>query len=235
MAPAQFDLSLAEIRFAAPARGASSVAGARRLASSIRLALRGPTGLDYVAAAVTRLTVSGRPRALVLVVNKRPRGSLAPDLARIDLTVTAAKRLGAPVVSQVSDPLTRVSIVLTAALCGLPTRGTSLAAGDVRSVLRRGVALTGFSAEAAIAQAYDMVCQRPYDQAFKQAVTQGSGPTCEAAQTKIVSCCPPNAMCLPPSCPPCPCGSAPCAATVARSPQTAIACPLQTPPIACPL
>jgi hypothetical protein len=234
-APAQFDLSLAQVRFVAPPRAARSVISPARLASSIRLALRGPTGLDYVAAAVTRFTVSGRPRALVLVVNRRPRGSLAPDLARIDLTLTAAKRLGAPVVSQVSDPLTRVSIVLTAALCRLPTRGTALAAGELRLVLSRGVALNGFTPEAAIAQAYNVVCGRPYNPTFKQAVAQGAGPPCEAAQANIVLCCPPNAMCVPPPCPPCPCGLTPCARTAARIPQAVIACPLQTPPIACPL
>lgn len=234
-APAQFDLSLAQVRFVAPLRAAGPAPSPAQLGRSIRLALRGPTGLNYVAAAVTRFTVSGRPRALVLVVNRRPRGSLVPDLARIDLTLTAAKHLGAPVVSQVSDPFTRVSIVLTTALCRLPTRGTALVAGELRSVLSRGVALNGFTAEAAIAQAYNVICRRPYNQAFKQAVTGVSGPPCGAAQANIVLCCPPNAMCVPPPCPPCPCGVAPCAVTAVRSPQAAILCPLQTPPIACPL
>jgi hypothetical protein len=187
-----------------------------------------------VAAAVTRFSVSGRPRALVLVVNRRPRGSLAPDLLRIDLNLISAKRLGTPVVSQVSDPFSRVSIVLTT-FCRLPTRGTTLAAGELRAVLSRGVMLNGFTPEAAIAQAYNVVCRRAYDQAFKQAVIGGAAPTCEGAQANIALCCPPNAMCVPPPCPPCPCGPTPCAVKPARITPAAIACPLQAPPIACPL
>jgi hypothetical protein len=233
IAPAQFDFSLAEVRFGRPAR----VAGARvsRGAGSIRIALRGATGLDYVAAAVTRSSISGGPRALVLVVNRRPRGSLAPDLARIGLTVTAFRRLGPAAVSQSSDPFTRVRVGPTPALCDLPIRGASLVAGEIRSVLSRGVALTGFGAEAAIAQAYDVVCRRPYEQAFRAAVGQASPPTCEAAQANILSCCPPNAICAAPPCPPCPCGSIPCATPLGTARPAVIACPLQTPPIACPL
>jgi hypothetical protein len=233
-APAQFDLSLAEISFGAPARLAHPSSGSPGQWSSIRLQLRGPTGLDYVAGAVTRFSVLGRPRVLLLVVNRRPRGSLAPDLARIDFTVSAAARLGHPLVMQISDPFTRPS-GLTPALCDLPIRGAALAAADLRAVLSRGPALGGFSAGAAIAQAYDAVCRRPFSPSFSQAVTQGSVPTCATGQANAVLCCPPNAMCLPPPCPPCPCGVGPCAATGGTVPKTAIACPLQSPPIACPL
>jgi hypothetical protein len=247
-APAQFDLGLAEIRFGAPARLASSRVRRSRAASSIRIALRGPTGLDYVAAAVTRFSVFGHPGALVLVVNKRPRGSLAPDLVQIALTVTAPRRFGAPVVSQVSDPFTRPAIGLAPALCDLPILGASLRGSDLRAVLSRGLVLAGYGAEAAIAQAYDAVCGRPYDEAFRQAVTQRSGPVCATGQVRA-PCCPPNAICAPPPCEPCPCGVAscpcvqapcpcapvPCVAPPAQSRLAAIACPLQTPPIACPL
>jgi hypothetical protein len=231
MAPAQFDLSLAEVRFGRPARSAR----ASRSVGSIRIAVRGPTGLDYVAAAVTRSEVLVGSRAFVLVVNRRPRGSLAPDLARIGLTVTAPRRLGAPAVLEISDPFTRLGIGLTPALCDLPTHGASLAAGKIRSVLSRGVALAGFSAEAAIAQAYDVVCRRPYEQAFRQAVSPTSAPTCETGKANIGFCCPPNAICAPPPCPPCPCGSIPCATPLRTGRQVVIACPLQAPPIACPL
>jgi hypothetical protein len=226
-APAQFDLSLAEVRFRRPAR--------LRGVGPLRIALRGPTGLDYVVAAVTRPGVAGGPRALVLVVNRRPRGSLAPDLARIGLTVTAPRRLGAASLSQISDPFTQVRIGLTPALCDLPRRGSSLVPGEIRSILTRGVALAGFSAEAAIVQAYDAVCRGPYEQAFRAAVSQGSAPTCEAPHASIGSCCPPNAICATPPCPPCACGSIPCATPMRPGSQTVIACPLQTPSIACPL
>jgi hypothetical protein len=233
-APSQFDLSLAEISFGAPARVAGQATSVTRHEGSIRLELRGATGLDYVAGAVTRFTVLGRPRALVLVVNRRPRGSLAPDLARIGLTVLAAARLGDPLLWQVSDPLTRPSS-LTPALCDLPTRGGSLAPSDLRSVLSRGSALSGFSAGAALAQAYDLVCRRPYQQAFRYAVTQGSWPACDTGLANVLPCCPANAMCVPPPCPACPCGTAPCPVPVAAARKAAIACPLASPPVVCPL
>jgi hypothetical protein len=201
----------------------------------MRLAVSGPTGLDYVAAAVTRSALHGRPRALVLVVNRRPRGSLAPDLARIGLSVTAARSLGPPAVLQLADPFTHPSGGPIPALCNLPTHGVALAPGDLRSVLSRGAALGAFSVETAIAQAYDAVCRRPYDPAFRQAVTQAPPPNCLTAQVSIISCCPPNAMCLPPPCLACGCGPSPCAAQAGRIRSSAIACPLATPPVACPL
>src|SRR5436305_7832552 len=73
-APAQFDLVLAEVRF--PAR-----TGRPR-----RLSVRGPAGLDLVAGASVVRPPAGGPRTLVAVINRRPRGSLAPDLQRIGLT-----------------------------------------------------------------------------------------------------------------------------------------------------
>jgi hypothetical protein len=239
-APAQFDLSLAEITFGAHARVAGEGSRRAHRPSSIRVALPGPVGLDYVAAAVTRFTVRGRPRLLVLVVNRRPRGSLAPDLARIALKVTAARRLGAPVLVQISNPFTRPAVGLTPALCDLPIRGPSLTASDLRSVLGTSPLTAaagpaaGFGVAAAVAQAYDAVCGRPYDPLFRQAVTQGSGTSCEGAQASMPSCCPPNARCLPPPCPPCPCGPGPCPAPLGLG-RSAVVCPLQSQPIACPL
>jgi hypothetical protein len=243
LAPAQFDLALAEISFGPPARVAGAGASRSHRTPPIRLALRGPAGLDYVAGATTRFAVRGRSRLLVLVVNRRPRGSLAPDLAQIGLTLTAARRLGAPAMLQTRNPFTGPASRLTPALCDLPIRGVSLKASDLRSVLSTGLPLTGapgdgvarFGAEAAVAQAYDVVCGRPYDPAFRQAVTQGSGTSCEAARASVVQCCPPNAICAPPQCPPCPCGGLSCRVPVATSGPAALACPLQSQPIACPL
>jgi hypothetical protein len=228
-APAQFDLSLAEVRFGAAAHVAHSGA-----APAIRLSVRGATGLDYVAGAVTRFAVRGRPRALVLVLNRRPRGSLAPDLARIGLTVTSERRLGAPVLAQIANPFTRPATGVMPALCDLPIRGASLRGIDLRGVLVRGVGLEGFDGLAAIAQAYDAVCRRAYDPAFRRAVTQGLVPTCEPAGTTVVSCCPPNAMCAPP-CGTCPCGPGLCPVALARGRVAVVVCPLAPPPIACPL
>src|ERR1700730_11788492 len=232
-APSQFDLTLAEISFGAPARVAGQATSRPRHEGPIRLVLPASTGLDYVAGAATRFSVLGRPRALVLVVNRRPRGSLAPDLARIGLTVRASTSLGDPLLWQISNPLTRPSGV-TPALCDLPPRGGSLAASDLRSVLGRGPALSGFSAGEALVQAYDLVCHRPYQQAFRLAVTQGSGSTCEPVRAGVL-CCPPNAICVPLPCQPCPCGTGPCAVPIAPARKAAIACPLASPPVVCPL
>jgi hypothetical protein len=229
--PAQFDLSLARVSFGARARVAGK---STPRTSALRLQLRGPSGLNYVAGAVTRFSVIGRPSALVLVVNRRPRGSLAPDLARIGVTVTAAARLGAPLVLQVSNPFTRPT-GLTPALCDLPIRGAALTASDLRPVLSRGAAPAGFSAAAAIAQAYDAVCKRPSSASFRQAVTQGSVPPCETGRANAVACCPPNALCLPPPCPTCPCTTAPCPLRPGPLTRSAVACPLASTPVACPL
>jgi hypothetical protein len=233
-APAQLDLSVARVSFGARARVARAGAVRPSRRSALRLRLRGSSGLYYVAGAVTRFGVHGRPNALVLVVNRRPRGSLAPDLARIGLTVIAAARLGVPLVQQSTNPFTRPS-GLTPALCALPIHGAALTASDLWPVLSSGAAPAGFSAAAAIAQAYDAVCGRPFSASFRQAVTQGSMPPCETGKANPVACCPPNALCLPPPCPTCPCRTAPCPLTPAAGTRSAIACPLASPPVACPL
>jgi hypothetical protein len=231
-APAQFDLTLAQISFGAPAHAA--LGPFPRPSRGMRLALDGVTGLDYVAAAVTRPDSRGRPRALVLVVNRRPRGSLAPDLAQITLTVTVARRLGDPLVLQASAPFTRPT-GLQPALCDLPLRGAALGLDGLGAALSRGRALSGWSAQAAIAQAYDAVCRLPYSQAFRQTVTQGSGVGCQPRAANPVACCPANAMCVPLPCPPCPCGPGPCPVPLAAARADAIVCPLSKIPQACPL
>jgi hypothetical protein len=258
-APAQFDFSLTEVRFVAGAHAGNAHA---RFSRSIRLAMAGPTGLDYVAGAITSFGVRTRPRVLVLVVNRRPRGSLAPDLARISVAITAARRLGKPAVFDVGDAFTRPrSGGGVPALCDLPVGSGSLAAASLRSLLRRGAALEGFSAQMAIAQAYNAVCGKPYDPAFRRAVTKGSVLTCQAPAMQSLPCCPPNAMCAPPPCATCPCpacgcpacscgcpcpacscscacGAVPCAAAAqsgSAPARSSIACPLQAGAIVCPL
>jgi hypothetical protein len=238
-APAQFDLSLAEISFGAPARIANA-GGPRRYRSALRIALRGTAGLNYLVGAVTRFNVRRRPRVLVLLVNRRPRGSLAPDLVRVGLRVTAARRLGAPRMLLLANPFMRPATGLTPALCDLPIRGPSLTAGDLRAALSRGPGLGGFGPAAAVAQAYDAVCGRPYSPAFRQAVTLGAGSSCEAGQALVAGCCPPGAQCAsppppPPPCPPCPCPRVPCPLAGPPGAGTAIACLPQSQLIACPL
>ncbi len=124
-APAQFNLTLAAVGFRA---------GAGR---PLRLRLRAAPGLYFVAAALVRRPGAGGPRALVLAVNRRPRGSLAADRLSIGLAVTAARRLGAAVVRQVADPLRRPvgGGGASAAVCGPAGQRRTLAAGDLRALL----------------------------------------------------------------------------------------------------
>jgi hypothetical protein len=234
-APAQFNITLAQVRFRDSAVKPS------------RLALSQAPGLYFVAGALVRRPAAGGPRALVLAVNERPRGSQAPDLGRIGLRVTAARSFGAPSLRQVVNPLPRpVGAGAVPALCGPAAHRRTLAAGDLRSLLSAGRAPAGFDAAAAVAQAFDIVCGRPYDVAFAQAVT-GCGTGFAAG------CCPPNALCatptptptptpaptpapaptptptpMPPTCPPC--QRPPCTTEVCPLGQTAalrfVACPL---------
>jgi hypothetical protein len=203
-APAQFDLTLAEVRFPTALTGRPS-----------RLSVNGSPGLYYVAGALVRRPPTGGPRALVLVVNERPRGSLAPDRLRIGLRVGAAQRLGRPSLRQVVNPLTRPGAVAGAAFCGLTAHGQALTAGTLQGVLAAGRSLPGLGAAAAAAQAYDVACGLPSDPAFARAVSGACG------VSLVAGCCPPNALCAvptppappptpapppmpPPVCPPCP-------------------------------
>lgn len=223
-APAQFDLTLAELRFP----GRPGPPG--------HLALGQAPGLYYVAGALVRRPSRSGPRALVLVVNERPRGSLAPDLLRLGLRVTADRALGSPSLRQRVNPFPRpAGSGLDPRLCGL---GARHGAADLRAVLSGGRPLPGYGVAAAVAQAYDVACGLPYDSAFARAVT-GCG------TSLVAGCCPPNAVCaLPaptptptptptpvpvPVCPPCP--RPPC--------PTPAACPLlgvgAVTPRVCPL
>src|SRR3954452_9613642 len=94
-APAQFDVSVAQVRYAVPH-------GPR---PALRLALAGPAGLDYVAVALPRQQPRRAVVALVAVVNRRPRGTLAPDLAEIQLSTRPSRRMRAPTVTQATNVL----------------------------------------------------------------------------------------------------------------------------------
>jgi hypothetical protein len=224
-APAQFDLTLAEVRFPAGRAGRPS-----------RLSLSDAPGLYYVAGALVRRPPTGGPRALVLVVNERPRGSLAPDRLRIGLRVRAAQNLGRPSLRRLVNPLTRPAGAAGAVFCGLTAHRRALATDALQGVLAAGRALPGFGAAAAVAEAYDLACGLPSDPAFARAVSGGCG------GSLVAGCCPPNALCAvppapapptpptppppPPACPPCP--RPPC--------QAGTACPLSPPArLVCPL
>jgi hypothetical protein len=161
-APAQFEVTVAQIRYAVPH-------GPR---PALRLALAGPTGLDYVAAALPRQQPRHALVALVAVVNRRPRGSLAADLAQVVLRTRPTRKLGKPRISQAMNVLaTRPASTPPACALG------PLALGDLRFALRAGSPPQGFGARATIAQALAAACARPVDPAFRQAVAPPASPS----------------------------------------------------------
>jgi hypothetical protein len=162
LSPAPGELTLAEIGF--PASGRERISD-----GSLQVAVSGPFGDDYMAAAALRLATPVPQRMLVLLVN-RPSPLLDPVSVR--LRITARRSLGAPVVRRLADPFTRPAGARTPALCNLPLRGSALGASQVRPLYTRGPALAGFGTASAVAQAYDVVCGLPYASSFAQAVEQ---------------------------------------------------------------
>jgi hypothetical protein len=163
LAPAPDDLALAQIAF----RGAAP--GARITSSSLRIAVPGPFGDDYLASVAARLP--GGPRALVLVVN-RPSPLLDP--VDVVLRVTAPRTLGTPVVSRLANPFARSASAPRPSLCDLPLHGGALSASQLSLLRSRGWPLGTFAGASAVAQAYDAVCSLPFSGAFQQDVTHSS-------------------------------------------------------------
>jgi hypothetical protein len=153
--PAQFDVAVAQVRYAVP----------RGPRPALKLALAGPTGLDYVAVALPRHQPRRALVALVAVVNRRPRGSQAPDIARILLGIEPSRAMRAPVVSEAANVLGAPPIAAPPA-CALG----ALAVGDLRFAMRAGAPPSGFAARSTIAQALAAACGRPVDPAFRTAV-----------------------------------------------------------------
>jgi hypothetical protein len=154
-APAQFDVAVAQVRY--------SVAHGPRPA--LRLALAGPTGLHYVAVALPRHQPTGAVVALVAVVNRRPPGSLAPDLVQILLRTRPSRAMRPPVVTEATN-------VLAAAPASAPPACAlgSLDVAGLRFALRAGAPPPGFGARSTIVQALAAACGRAVDPAFRQAV-----------------------------------------------------------------
>lgn len=193
-APAQSDVAVAQVRYAVPH-------GPR---PALRLALAGPTGLDYVAVALPRHQPRHADVALVAVVNRRPQGSQAPDLARILLSTRPSRSMRAPAVTQATNVLAAAPVSAPAA-CALG----ALTVSDLRFALRAGAPPAGFGARSTIAQALNAACGRAVDAAFRTAVAP---PALPAPSPKPTPC---------PPCPPFPPG------------QTRIVCPVPAPAV-CP-
>ncbi|MGO9761706.1 MAG: hypothetical protein ACLP1Q_10665 [Solirubrobacteraceae bacterium] len=168
MSAAPDDLALVEVSFPRAARGQRISAG------SLHIAVGTPFGDDYLVAAALRLPTPGVPRMLLLLVN-RPSPLLDPVSVRVRLIARHA--LGAPLMRTSADPLTRPASAHAPSLCNLALHGSPLGASELRSLLSRGRALTGFDAASAVAQAYDVVCGLPFASAFEQAVAQSAVPS----------------------------------------------------------
>jgi hypothetical protein len=197
-APAQFDVAVAQVRYAVPH-------GPR---PRLKVALAAPAGLDYVAVALPRHQPRRALVALVAVVNRRPRGSQAPDLSQILLSTRPSRAMRAPTVAQATNVL-YAAPATTPAACRLG----ALKAADLRFAMRAGGPPSGFGARSTIAEALAAACGRPVDPAFRAAVA-------------------PPALQLPPPkpqpCPPCP------PLPPAQPAKAAIVCPTAQPPAACP-
>jgi hypothetical protein len=156
------DFTLADMSFHPRARQ-------RRPMSSVRVAVNGPFGHDYMAAAVARPTTSRVVHVLVLLVD-RPSALLDP--ASVELQVSARSVLGAPTVHELANLFARTAPAPSArpALCELALGKSGLGAGQLSVVGARGSQLARFDAVGAVAQAYDVACALPFASAFKQAV-----------------------------------------------------------------
>ena len=196
--PAQFDVAVAQVRYAVPH-------GPR---PRLNVALAAPAGLDYVAVALPRHQPRRALVALVAVVNRRPRGSQAPDLSQILLSTRPSRAMRAPTVAQATNVL-YAAPATTPAACRLG----ALKAADLRFAMRAGSPPSGFGARSTIAEALAAACGRPVDPAFRAAIA-------------------PPALQLPPPkprpCPPCP------RFPPAQPANAAIVCPTAQPPAACP-
>jgi len=168
----QSDLTIARLdfRLGAPAR--------RPTRRALRVTVAGPTGLNYLAAGRLRPPTRTTLTALVALVNRRPAGSLAPDLAFVRIHVAGARLTHRPRVTEVVGAFARRArgSPVAPSMCSRTPR--TLHAGDVGAVLASGPGF-GFPPQGVLAQSYDAACSRPVDPAFERAVTAfGRCPPC---------------------------------------------------------
>jgi hypothetical protein len=195
-APAQANVTLAQIRYAVPH-------GPR---PALHVALAGAAGLDYVAVALPRHQPRHALVALVAVVDRRPSGSQAPDLARILLSTRLSRAMRAPAVTDSVNVLTAGPPAKTAPACALGP----LVVGDLRFVMRAGTPPPGFGARATIAQAQAAACGRPVDTAFRIAVSPPVVAPPEPGPPNPCPPCPPTPLRSTQSPPPIVCPLRPC-------------------------
>jgi hypothetical protein len=160
------DLALAQVAF-------PEARSQRRLSSSLlRVAVSGPLGDDYLAAAALPRTLErDGPAALVLLVN---RPSALDDPVDVHLRLLAERSLGTPLTRTLADPFARAASARPK-LCDLDLRGRALSGSQLGALSARGAALTGFALAEAVAQAYDAACGLPVAATFARAVRAGAG------------------------------------------------------------
>jgi hypothetical protein len=169
-APAQYQVSLAQIRYAVPH-------GAR---PALRLKLASTAGADYVAAALPRKQPRHAVLALVAIVT---HAATPTDPTHIVFSTNPSHRLSAPHMSEASDVLAATPAAKPSA-CSLGPMKTS----GLRIALHSGIAPKGFGARATIAQALAAACGRAVDPAFKAAV---AAPTAAPVPPEMPPGCPP--------------------------------------------
>lgn len=166
LSPQPDNLALTQIEF--------HVGRAQRITpATLSLLASKPFGANYIAAATPRRGTPGTLRVLVLIVN-RPSPLLDP--VAVSLRLRARRSWGSPLIWKLSDPFGHPSGGLTPALCDVPLGGPALAASQLRALRSQGVALVGFDAAGAVAQAYDVACGLPYEADFAQDVTATPAP-----------------------------------------------------------
>ena len=128
----QSDLTMARLDFRL---GAYARHPTRR---SLRVSVAGSTGRDYLAAGRLLPVRRGTLTALVALVNRRPPGSLAPDLAFVRVDVAGARLTHRPRVSEVVGAFARRARAgaVAPAMCTQTAR--TLAARNVAAGLRLG-------------------------------------------------------------------------------------------------
>jgi hypothetical protein len=152
----------------------------------------GQSGLDAVIVGRVRSRSRRRLVAYLLVVNRRPAGSLAPDLASVAVTLIGRRLRRAPALEERANVFAASATARPARMCrdGSPTFAIRAQAGPAFD----------YPAGQALVQALNAACGRSVDPAFVAAVAPQPSPS------------PP-----PPPCPPCdprmerPCPEIPCA------------------------
>jgi hypothetical protein len=207
LSPSPGDVTLLQVRFP---RARSATIGPH----SLRVAVHGSFGADYLAIAAPRHRGRASRQVLVVLAN-RPSALLDP--VSVHLRLIAVGTLGAPVLRHLTNVLSGDDTRPPVGLCSLTAVGRPLAPASLRPLGTRGAAVAGFGMAAAVAAGYDGACGSPStSQAFRSALVGEAGGSSGSDGGCTTGACEPAPV--PPS--PGPPRCAPC------DPQPGFACPL---------